>query len=281
MRRVSDMFTSEPVREDEIVSSLRDGVLRLRIDRQQRGNAISPAQRDRLTAQLDAASTDQRVRAVVLSGSGDRHFCTGGDLRHEGAAPPDPDAPRPVGDIVNLITYGMHRLMTSVLDCTKPVLAAVNGTAAGIGVHLALCCDLVIATHDATFIEIFARRGLVADGAGAYLLPRLIGPQRTKELMFFAEPLTAPEAERIGMINRAVPRAEFEAVVDEWAKRLANGPTVALGMMKSLVNHSLDQDRGSALREEALAIEVNSRAQDFTEGLRAFVDRRPVSFSGK
>lgn len=274
-------ITAEPVREDEIVSSLRDGVLRLRIDRQKRGNAISPPQRDRLRAFFDAASTDERVRAVVLTGSGERHFCTGGDLRHEGAAPPDPDAPRPVGDIVNLITHGMHRLMTAVLDCAKPVLAAVNGTAAGIGAHLALCCDLVLAAHDAAFIEIFARRGLVADGAGAYLLPRLIGPQRTKELMFFADPLTAPEAERIGLINRAVPRAEFEGVVDEWAQRLADGPTVALGLMKSLVNHALDHDRGAALREEALAIEVNSRADDFTEGLRAFIERRPVSFSGK
>jgi 2-(1,2-epoxy-1,2-dihydrophenyl)acetyl-CoA isomerase len=175
----------------------------------------------------------------------------------------------------------MHRLMSAVLDCDKPVIAAVNGTAAGIGVHLALCCDLVLAVDDAAFIEVFARRGLVADGAGAYLLPRLIGPHRTKELMFLAEPLEATRAAELGMINRAVPRAELDGVVDEWAGRLAEGPTVAYALMKSLVNRSLGQSRDAAFREEALAIEVNSRSSDFAEGLRAFADRRPPTFTGR
>jgi len=269
-------------REDELISTLENGVLRLTIDRPERGNAIAPPQRDRLTACMERASGDPDVRVVVITGAGERHFCTGGDLRHDGAAPPDPDGPgRPVGDIKRLITSGMHRLMCAVLDCDKPVLAAVNGTAAGIGVHLALCCDLVVAVDDASFIEIFARRGLVTDGAGAYLLPRLIGLHKAKELLFLAEPLAATEAERIGLINRVVPRAEFGPAVQEWAERLADGPTVALGLMKSLANRSLDQDRGSALHEEALAIEVNSRSADFTEGLRAFIDRRPVAFRGR
>jgi 2-(1,2-epoxy-1,2-dihydrophenyl)acetyl-CoA isomerase len=269
-------------RVDEVISSLADGVLRLTIDRPERGNALAPPQRDRLTACLELASADPLVRAVVITGAGERHFCTGGDLRHAGAEPPGPgDPPRPVGDIVRLISKGMHRLMTAVLDCDKPVIAAVNGTAAGIGVHLALCCDLVLAADDSAFIEIFARRGLVADGAGAYLLPRLIGPHRTKELMFFAEPLPAVDAERIGLINRAVPRAEFAAAVDAWARRLADGPTVAIGLMKSLVNRGLDHDRGTALREEALAIELNSRSADFAEGLHAFADRRAVAFTGR
>lgn len=269
-------------RMDEITRSCADGVLTLTIDRPDRGNAIAPPQRDRLAESVRAASADPDVRAVVLTGAGERHFCTGGDLRHDGAAPPDPNGPgRPVGDIVRLITGGMHQLMAAVLDCEKPVLAAVNGTAAGIGVHLALCCDLVVAADDATFIEIFARRGLVADGAGAYLLPRLIGPHRTKELMFFADPLRATDAAEMGLINRAVPRAEFADVVREWAGRLASGPTVALGLMKSLVNHAMDQDRAAALREEAMAIELNSHSADFTEGLRAFIDRRPVEFTGR
>jgi 2-(1,2-epoxy-1,2-dihydrophenyl)acetyl-CoA isomerase len=119
----------------------------------ERGNALAPPQRDRRTACLDRASADPAVRSVVITGA--------------------------------------HRLMTAVLDCDKPVLAAVNGTAAGIGVHLALCCDLVLAADDSAFVEIFARRGLVADGAGAYLLPRLTGPRRAEELMVFAEPLPA------------------------------------------------------------------------------------------
>ncbi|HTA08865.1 MAG TPA: enoyl-CoA hydratase-related protein [Streptosporangiaceae bacterium] len=270
------------VQDNQIRRALGGGVLRLTIDRPERGNAISPPQRDSLTAHFEAASGDPEIRVIVLTGSGDRHFCTGGDLRHAGAAPPDPNGPaRPVGDIARLIAAGMHRLMSAVLDCDKPVIAAVNGTAAGIGVHLALCCDLVVAADDASFIEVFARRGLVADGGGAYLLSRLIGPHKTKELMFFADPLPATEAAAIGLINRAVPRAQLDEVVTEWADRLASGPTVAYGLVKSLVNRSLDQDRGTAFREEALAIEVNSRSADFTEGLRAFIDRRPVSFTGR
>jgi 2-(1,2-epoxy-1,2-dihydrophenyl)acetyl-CoA isomerase len=270
------------VEDDQIRCTVSDGVLRLTIDRPERGNAISPPQRDSLTAHFQRASGDPAVRVVVLTATGDRHFCTGGDLRHGGATPPEPGgAGRAVGEIARLIADGMHRLMSAVLDCDKPVIAAVNGTAAGIGVHLALCCDLVLAADDATFIEVFARRGLVADGAGAYLLPRLIGGHRTKELMFLAEPLEATRAAEMGLINRAVPRAELDGVVHEWARRLADGPTVAYALMKSLVNRSLSQSREAAFREEALAIEVNSRSSDFAEGLRAFADRRPPAFTGR
>lgn len=269
-------------RHNDVITSLDGGILRVTIDRTEFGNAISPPQRDFIAERLEQASDDPEVRVVVITGSGERHFCTGGDLRHEGAAPPDPDGPgRPVGEISRLMSYGMQRLMSSILDCDKPVIAAVNGTAAGIGVHLALACDLVVAVDDATFIEIFARRGLVCDGAGAYLLPRLIGPQKAKELLFFTDPLPATEAERIGLVNRIVPRAELATVVDEWAGRLAKAPTVALALMKALVNHSLDQDRGNAFREEAQSVELNSRSADFNEGLRAFIDRRPVSFTGR
>lgn len=268
-------------RVDDVIAATHRGILRITIDRPERGNALAPPQRNRIIALLEDASVDPDVRTVVITGSGERHFCTGADLRSPTVTVRRAEREYPVGTLSQLISSGVQRLSNAVFDCTKPVIAALNGTAAGVGVQLALSCDLVLAVDDATLIEIFARRGLVADGGGAYLLPRLIGLHKTKELLFFADPLTAPDAERIGLINRAVPRARFAEVVDEWAERLAVGPTVSLGLMKSLVNHSLEQDRSAAFRAEAAAIELNSRSTDAAEGVASFVERRPPAFVGR
>src|SRR5690606_23478826 len=196
-------------------------------------NAISPDQRDRVIHLLAEAGADVGVRAVVLGATGDA-FCTGADLRASRPPAPRPDdAPeRTVGEINRLIRDGAQRLVAAVMDCDKPVIAAVGGTAAGIGAHIALACDLVIAADDVRFIEVFVRRGLVPDGGGAYLLPRSIGLQKAKELLFFGDDLPATEAERLGLVNRAVPRDQFEATVDEWAGRLAVAPTRALALTK-------------------------------------------------
>jgi 2-(1,2-epoxy-1,2-dihydrophenyl)acetyl-CoA isomerase len=257
------------------------GVARLTINRPQKGNAISPEERNRIVELLDGASDDPAVRAIVLTGAGDRHFCTGGDLGSPMSLKSASDDPFGPLETVRIIHYGIQRLFRSVIDCNKPTVAAVNGTAAGIGAHLAFACDLVVAADDVTFIEIFVRRGLVPDGAGAYLLTRLVGPHRAKELMFLGDDLPAPDAARLGLVNRAVPRAELESVTTSWAERLAAGPTTMIGLTKGLVNRSLDYDRESALREEAMAVEINSRARDFSEGQRAFLEKRPVRFTGR
>ena len=160
------------------------------------------------------------------------------------------------------------------------MIAAVNGTAAGIGAHIALACDLIIAADTARFIEVFARRGITPDGGGAYLLPRIIGLPKAKELIFFGDDLPAAEAERLGLINKVVPAAELEAAATEWAARLATGPTKAIGLSKWLLNRSLDSDRQTAFEEEAWAQELASRTEDFTEGVQAFIERREVAFKG-
>ncbi|WP_435798162.1 enoyl-CoA hydratase/isomerase family protein [Streptomyces antibioticus] len=188
---------------------------------------------------------------------------------------------RVAGDVARTLRLGAQRLISAVLDCEKPVIAAVNGTAAGLGVHLALACDLVLAAESARFIEVFVRRGLVPDGGGAYLLPRLIGPQRAKELMFFGDALTAADAERLGLVNRVVPDADLPKTAHDWAARLAAGPTRVLALTKQLVNASLDTDRTTTFAAEAAAQEINMTTADAREGVASFVERREARFRGR
>jgi 2-(1,2-epoxy-1,2-dihydrophenyl)acetyl-CoA isomerase len=262
-----------------------DGVAWLTLNRPASGNALTAAQRESLIARLAEASADAGIRAVVLTAAGGRHFCTGADLSAQPAAPPGPPTPpglpeRPAGSVARALAGGAQRLISAVLDCEKPVIAAVNGTAAGLGCHLAYACDLVLAAESAKFIEIFTRRGLVVDAGGAYLLTRLIGPQRAKELIFFGDDLPAAEAARLGLVNRVVPADKLAETAADWAARLATGPTVALGLGKRLVNHALDAGRAACLAEEAMAAEVNMGSADAAEGLRAFAERRTPRFHG-
>ncbi|MEV6835350.1 enoyl-CoA hydratase-related protein [Streptomyces sp. NPDC051133] len=259
----------------DIVHEIGGQVSRITLARPEALNALTPVMRERIIELLTEASADPAVRAVVLTGTG-RGFCAGADLRG-GAARGE----RLPGDVARTLRQGAQRLIAAVLDCEKPVIAAVNGTAAGLGAHLALACDLVLAAESARFIEVFVRRGLVPDGAGAYLLPRLLGPQRAKELMFFGDPLPAADAARLGLVNRVVADGELEETAREWATRLASAPTRALALTKQLVNASLDTDRPTAFAAEAAAQEINMTTEDAGEGLRAFTERREPKFGGR
>jgi 2-(1,2-epoxy-1,2-dihydrophenyl)acetyl-CoA isomerase len=256
---------------------VRDCVSHITLDRPEALNALTPKLRDRVVGLLAEASADPGIRAVVLTGTG-RGFCAGADLRGGGGST---EGERVAGDVARMLRLGAQRLIAAVLDCEKPVLAAVNGTAAGLGAHLAFACDLVLAAESARFIEVFVRRGLVPDGGGAYLLPRLIGPQRAKELMFFGDALRAADAERLGLVNRVVPDGELAETAGAWAARLAGGPTRALALTKQLVNASLDTDRAAAFAAEAVAQEVNMTTADAREGVAAFADRRDAAFRGR
>ncbi|MGV9754261.1 enoyl-CoA hydratase/isomerase family protein [Streptomyces tricolor] len=214
-------------------------------------------------------------------GSRDGGAADGGRRGGAGAEGRDGAGGRVAGDVARVLRVGAQRLIAAVLDCEKPVVAAVNGTAAGLGAHLAFACDLVLAAESARFVEVFVRRGLVPDAAGAYLLPRLIGPQRAKELLFFGDTLTAPEAQGLGLVNRVVPDGDLAGTSRDWAARLASGPTRALALTKHLVNTSLDTDRAAAFAAEAWAQEINMTTEDAREGLRAFADRRAPEFRGR
>lgn len=266
---------------DELLHETSEGVLRITLNRPQTKNALTPDQRDAIIELLEGASADAAVRAVVIAGSGGS-FCSGADLRASRPAGPKPQgAPERIqGEVARLIATGAQRLVASVLDCEKPVIAAVDGVAAGIGAHLALACDLVIATESARFIEVFVRRGLVPDGGGAYLLVRLVGPQKAKELMFFGTDVPAQDAREMGLVNLVCTADSFDATVDDWAARLAAGPTRTIALTKRLVNGAHDVDRATAFEREAVAQELNMSTADAQEGVRSFVERREPDFKG-
>lgn len=275
------MSDDKPLEEQVRWELAEDGVAWLTLDRPEVKNAISPDQRNRAIELLQAASADLHVRAVVLTATGDA-FCTGADLRARQVQAPRPDdAPeRASGEISRLIRDGAQRLVASILDCEKPVIAAVNGTAAGIGAHLAMACDLVVAAESARFIEVFVRRGLVPDGGGAWLLPRIVGMHKAKELLMLGDAISADEAMALGLVNRVVPDDDLRTATAELAGRLAAGPTRAIALTKALVNAAVESDRATAFAAEAVAQELNMGTTDAQEGVAAFVGRRDPTYRG-
>jgi 2-(1,2-epoxy-1,2-dihydrophenyl)acetyl-CoA isomerase len=218
----------------------------------------------------------------VVTGAGDRAFCAGADLRMPPPIPARLDgAPERVhGDVARSVAAGWQRVLTAVLDCDKPVVAAVNGTAAGAGMHLALAADVVVMAESARLVPVFVRRGIVPDGGGAYLLTRLVGPQVAKQLYLFGDDVSAAEAQRLGLVLHIAPQAETVPTALALARRLAAGPTRTLGATKRLINHALEVDRDTALAEEAWTQESIMTTADAQEGVQAFVQRRTPVFRG-
>lgn len=275
-------MSSERPLDEQVRLDYRDSVAWITIDRPEAGNALTPPCRDRVRDILNGLNTSHRARAAVITGSGDRFFCTGADLRHS-YGDPDRSAEVPariVGDVRRMMLDGQYGLFAALLDCDVPVISAVNGTAAGMGAHLALACDLVVAGDRAKFVEVFARRGLVPDALGPWLLPRIIGVRRTMELFLLAEDLRADRAQEFSLVNRVVPHDEVQAAAAEWAGRLAGGPSRSFALTKWLVNRSLDADRDAMAHDEAVAVELNAGSEDAAEGVAAFQQRRPPRWKG-
>ena len=161
-----------------------------------------------------------------------------------------------------MMRRGFETLMQRIQDCEKPVIVALNGTAAGGGAMLTLAADLVIAADNAKIIQIFVRRGLIPDGGVAYLLPRLVGLHKAKELIFFGDDLSAADAEKLGIVNKVVPAADLQATAKEWAERLASGPTKTIGWSKKMLHDASELSRRDHLEEEAMLVELNTMTQD-------------------
>lgn len=273
MTAAPDVSVDEETPQSEKV----DGVLTIHLNRPKAANAIRPDDRNTLIELFQEASTDHEVRVVVLRAHG-KLFCAGADVMKlaDGRAK---NVKRTTGPM-KTIMGGAQRLVASVLDCSKPVVAVVQGGAAGIGAHLAYASDLVVATDNAYFAESFVKRGLVVDGGGAYLLPRRIGMQKAKEMVFFGEKLSAQEALDLGLVNKVVAPEDLDEAVNDYVQRLAAAPTSAIGLTKRLFNESPDVDRAGAFTTEAMAQEIQSYSLDSREGVQAFVEKRPTEFVG-
>ena len=256
-----------------------DAVRTLTLNRPKALNSFTGPMHEELRAALDAAAGDTGVRCVVLTGSG-RGFCAGQDLSDPSVAP-NLESGGPATDIGGAIERFYKPLALRVRSMPVPVIAAVNGVAAGAGANLALCCDLVIARRSASFIQAFAKIGLVPDCGGTWLLPRLVGRARAIGLAMLGDKLAADEAERIGLIWKCVDDAAFDAEVRALAARLAAMPTRALAQTRAAIDASQQLDFAAALSHEAgLQTELGG-AHDYLEGVAAFMAKRAPAFSDR
>jgi 2-(1,2-epoxy-1,2-dihydrophenyl)acetyl-CoA isomerase len=247
-----------------------NGVVTLTLNRPEKKNAMNVAMFNELRdvfREVDATTTD---RVLVITGAGDA-FCSGADLGERAQ-----DTRHPLARLhwVADIALALHRI-------PKPVIAKVNGVAVGAGMNLALGCDLIVAADHARFSEIFARRGLSIDFGGSWLLPRLVGMHRAKELALLADIISAKEAAELGLVNRVVPASQLDAFVADWADRLAAGPPLALSMTKRLLTNSFSASMDEALEAEGLAQSVNVRSEDTAEAIGAFLEKREPKFTGR
>lgn len=237
-------------------------------------NAIPASAWPEIEAAFREVAADSQVRCLVVTGAGD-DFCSGADLSGEGGG----------GGGSHRHQLQQMRAISAAIEALhsvpQPVVARVAGVCVGVGMNIALGCDLVIAADDARFSEIFARRGLSIDGGGSWVLPRIIGLQRAKELALLGDIIGAAEAERLGLVTRVVPRADLDGTVVELAGRLAAGPPLALSMTKRLLNQSAQVTLPQALEAEAQAQTVNFGSRDTAEAMVAFIERREPRFEGR
>jgi 2-(1,2-epoxy-1,2-dihydrophenyl)acetyl-CoA isomerase len=236
-------------------------------------NAIDLTMRQELVSAFDEVEADEAARVLVLTGAGG-HFCAGGDVKSMRARRSTAVEGRARVELLN-------RMVVRLVNFPRPTVAMVDGYAVGAGTNLALCCDLVVASDRARFGELFNKIGLVPDGGGTWLLSRLVGLARAKELIFTGEVFDAAEAARIGLVNRVVPAGELERATRDLAARIAAGPPGVLRLAKHMVNRAATSDLASALDLEASSQGLAVASDDHQEGLAAFFEKRPPKFTGR
>lgn len=255
-----------------ILFEVDQGVARITLNRPDVLNSIHTAMSGEIQEALAHAAREPEIRAVLLTGKG-RGFCAGQDL----------DEVRPGGPVNDFAAHARKAytpIVRGLRALEKPVVCAVNGVAAGAGANLALACDLVLAAEEASFVQSFAKIGLVPDTGGTFVLPRLVGMARATALAMLAEKLTSAQAVEIGLIYRAVPAASLDAEASKLALHLATQPTLGLGLTKRLLNAAWGNDLETQLELEAEAQGTAGRSADYAEGVAAFLAKRKPVFTG-
>lgn len=263
----------------EGLGGAEDAVLRITIDRPDRNGALGLAQQYAFVAALEEASTSDTVRVIVIDSVGD-HFCAGADVVAANASAKGDSKPRP-GSLQRRTPLQAHRIIELLQQIQLPVVSVVRGWAAGLGCEIALASDFAVAADSARFWLPFTKRGFTPDSGSTWLLPRLIGIARAKEMLMLGRPVTGADAATWGMIYRSAPAEEIDTTAAALVAELAAAPTVALGLTKHCIHEALTSTLGAAMAAESMALELSSRTADFREGIAAFSQRRDPRFEGR
>ncbi len=260
---------------ETIIVEKKNQIARITLNRPQALNALNETMGEELNAALKEAERDPETRCLVITGAG-RAFSAGEDVsglkeRYAGGAHPS------LGDHLR---KKYHPIILRIRNMEKPIIARINGIAAGSGASIALACDIRIASEEASLKQAFIGVGLVPDSGSSYFLTRTLGPGRALELIMTGRTVGAKEAETLGLVNKTVPTAELDKTVDEMAEKLANGPTKALGLSKRVVNQAARLELSDALEYEAQNQQIAGRTKDHLEAVRAFLEKRQPKFSG-
>ncbi len=255
-----------------IISEIKNKVCYLSLNRPDKFNSFNREMALELQNELDKAEVDEDVRAIVLTGIG-KAFCAGQDLSEA----IDPSGP----GIAKIVDEHYNPIVLKIRKIEKPIIAAVNGVAAGAGANIALSCDIVTATNAASFIQAFSKIGLIPDSGGTFILPRLVGLQQASALMITGDKVTAPEALAMGMVYKVYADDTFMADVTKFAETIANMPTKAIGLTKRLLNDSLFNTHDKQLALEGMAQIEAASSYDYSEGVTAFLEKRKPEFKGK
>ncbi|MGD8564845.1 MAG: enoyl-CoA hydratase [Candidatus Bathyarchaeota archaeon] len=257
-----------------VILDIDENAATLTLNRPDKLNAINERMIEELGNGIEKVSQESEVRVLVITGAG-RAFCSGADVADMAKA-----ASGAFLDI-RFWTQRAHKAILAITNLEKPVIAKVNGVAVGIGCSLALSADVIIASEEAMFSLIFSQIGLIPDGGSSFHLPRLVGLAKAKELIFTARRVDAREAERIGLVNKSVPLNMLDDEVNKLAEQLAEGPTMAFGIAKKIMNKGLNMDLGSVLECEASGQALAGSTEDAREGVMAFLEKRKAQFKGK
>jgi 2-(1,2-epoxy-1,2-dihydrophenyl)acetyl-CoA isomerase len=269
-------MTASFQQDQHLAVSLADGVLSITMRNRARRNALNDASLATFVSAVERAQNDEAVRVLLITGDGP-DFCSGFDIVARNAAGPRPR----VGAIQRRLPSQAHRLIPLLLELQLPVIAAARGYAVGIGLQLLLASDFVVAADTAVLWEPFAKRGMTPDGGASWLLPRVVGPLRARQMLMLGRRLSGAEGKEWGIVHECVTDAEVLTRAGELAATLAAGPTVALGLTRWLANTGYERSVKEQLTQEALAMELSSRSPDFREGLAAFAEKRDPRFSGQ
>ena len=250
---------------ETIILGVEGNVAKIELNRPEAMNALSNKMREELISAVEEVEKNVEIRVLVITGKG-KAFCAGGDVKGMGTQE------RPIKP---------SQIILRLIHLEKPIISAVNGIAAGGGCNLALAGDIILASDQARFSQSFVRIGLVPDWGGMYLLPRLVGIAKAKELMFTGTMIDAREAEKIGLVSKVIPAEEFETAVNGLAKKLASGPPRALALSKKILNLGWNLDLASVMELEYVAQGICRETEDHKEGLRAFKEKREPRFVGR